>query len=479
MLTREALEAAIPLATVLDDHNVFLAPVENTPLAALVNATRSDVLSNVVRTDGARMQLDLENILYMANCKDSVTGLCDHDVEMDRWVEIAAKAVQGHMQFARSTVAAAVGDLAEKTCNTLQALTPSSLLGMEVKVYAFPEPLQSGQLESSVVRFAAELADEPRLGMRMPMLGYAELLDLASSGSGSFDKDVQTWLAAKGETFLTSLWEEVFTQKQAALNSAAKSFFTFTEDRECGVDNALAIFLLSRRLVEAPIEGVEMPLQQFENLAADFRNQAASRLQRAFAEMDTIVKTSTLVRSATDRVTVVNDKVYRAWIEAGGDNEVLFGNMLQSPVVVTVDNINARAAEFKSSWLRHAALTATVENNRRFSRTKEILEKTFVGQLNEIGAEDETVRANLDLTLSRFRDELASAKESDLEDLYGLCLRLVCRSRFPHTNAEEILSGIERIKRENPKIEVREAAAVAVIEYVAKWVSSQFAITRR
>lgn len=478
MLTREALESALPLATTLDSRNVFLTPVENTPLQALVIATRSDIVP-VVPTDGGRFSIDLENILYMANCKDRVTGACDHDQALDNVVAVAAEAVRGHIQFARNVAAAAVTDLADKTCDALRALTPSSLLGVEVQVFNYPAPLEAGQLEASVQRFADDVPNEPRLAARLPARTYTELLEIIGSGSGALDKDVQAWLATKGETFLTSLWEEVFTQKQASLTDAAKSFFTFTEDRENGIDNALAIFLLARKLVEAPIEGVEMPLPAFENLMAEFRGQAGLRLKRAYAEMDQINKLGILVRSVTQRVTVVNDKVYRGWIEAGGDNEVLFGNMMDTVPQTLVSNIDAKAPALKAAWTRHATLTATVENNRRFSRTKAILDSTFRAQLAEISADDETVRNNVDLVLSRFRDELETAREKDLEDLHGLCLRLVCRSRFPHTSAEEILSGIARIECENPKIDVREAAAVAVIEYIAKWVATQFKVTMR
>lgn len=480
MLTREALEAALPLATRLDEKNVFLMAVENTPLEALVRATRSDIMpAKPVPTDGSRPMMDVEGILYMANCKDRLTGICDHDEALDRWVDIAVTGVRGHVDFARNTVSAAVTDLVDRVNEALRSLSPSTLLGMEVKVHSSPAPLDLAQLENSIERFAAQSPAEPRLSARLPVLPYTELLELMGSGAGGVDKEVQAWLAIKGETFLTSLWEAVFTQSPVALNARAVSFNTFVQDRENGVDNALAIFLLARKLVEQPIEGVEMPLQAFENLMAEFRNQAALRLKYALEENVRIVKNGELVRFSDARVSVVNEKVYRPWIEAGGDNEVLFGNQLQPRPFMMQRDLDDNAVALKAAWTRHAVLTATVENNRRFSRTKEILDQQFRAQLKEITAEDAIVQGNAELVLSKFRSELAAAKEGELKDLYALCLKLVCRSRFPHTAAEELLSTIQRIQCENPKVDVREAAAVAVLEYIAGWVATQFKVRAR
>lgn len=48
----------------------------------------------------------------------------------------------------------------------------------------------------------------------------------------------------------------------------------------------------------------------------------------------------------------VYGQVYNDWIEKGGENDVLYGNMLESMPVVTAEQINKRVSEFKSNWLR-------------------------------------------------------------------------------------------------------------------------------
>jgi hypothetical protein len=478
MLSQEALKSALPLASVLDEAGVFLTPIPATPLEALVQTTRSD--EKFVINNGADMTPDLENIEYIANAKDPVLGFAPHDAALDDIVEVATRAVQGHILFAKSVVSPVVAELAETTAATIEQLQGSSLIGMEVEVWTAPAPLTNSSLESSVRKFGEVSPDSPVLNMRLPDVSMEELMKIMGTGGAGLDGDVQTWASTKGDAFFMNLWGDIFQQRQAALNDRiSKTFRDYLEDRECGVDYALAIFLIARRLFEQPLEGTEMDLRQHENGMVDFRNQAANRLCRAIDQLDNDKKRGMLVRAVVGRKTIVNGDVYRDWIENGGENEVLFGNLLGDTIGYTVAQISDRAQALKSLWSRHVALTQTVESNKKFSRTKEVLAKQFACQL--VAATNEVDGVNLDKNAIQrsFNDMLDQVREDELGDLYGLCLRLVCRSRFSHTDAERILSGIERIKKENPSIEVREAAAVSVIEYIAYWLCSQFRVNVR
>lgn len=476
MLTKDALTSALPLTEILDGSKLFVSAIPGTPLAELVKATRAD--DNFVVTEGTSFQPDVENIVYIANAQDPVLKYAPHDMVMDDIADTAIKAVQGHIAFARNVVAPAIGELVTKVQQSLGEITASSLLGMEVVLWNPPKPLESSVLDASVSRFTSVAYDVPPLTMRLPDRTGVEIMELLHTGTAGLDGDIDEWAAGKGEGFFINVWENLFQQKPTEAHArGAKSFRDFTEDREIGLDITLAVYLLARRLADEPLEGTEMNLSHFESLVIEFRNQSGMRLSHAIEDLDKAVKFGFLVRSYTDRVTVVNGQVYRKWIEEGGENEVLFGNLLELPALTTVEQLNEKAAGLKAAWNHHCALTATVENNRRFIRTKDILLKTFAAQLSAITEGDEATLANKTEVLKLFLMQLEVARESELQDLYTLCLRLVCRSRFVRTDAERILEGIERVKRENPSIDVREAAAVSVIDYVAYWVSAQFQVT--
>lgn len=476
MLSNEALQSALPLTSVLDDKKLFLVPVAGTWLEQLVGATRSDPLMAPVGDNGER-NIDLTTIEYLANAKDPVLKTCPHDQVMDEVTNICIKAVQGHIQAARSVVAPAVAELVEKTAANLREITASSLLGMNVVQIVAPQPMQLQQLQTAVSRFSDAPYDIPRLMLNLPDMTAKDIVAAMCTGAGTLDAAIEEWAAHRGETFFLNLWQSVFQIKHdGKLGGKVKTFRDWVEDREDGLHNATAIFLLARKLCEAPPEGTEMALPVYEKAMAEYRNQAAGRLTRGFAELDRIKRTKQMVIRIEGATTYVNDVVYRDWIDAGGDNDVLFGNTLEEPSLATVDTINAAAERLRAKWARHAAFIATVESNRSFNRTKELLRRNFVEQMRAIDPGEEATIGNRETVIKLFDEQLETVRADDIKDLWSLCLKLVCRSRFYRSDAERILAGIERVKRENPSIDVREAAAIAVIGYVSYWVASQYKV---
>lgn len=481
MLSNEALNSALPLTSVLDAAGFKLTPIPGTPLERLVQATRSDDNFNIA-TDVAGVteyQPSLSDIEYIANCKDDVLQVSPHDTVMDDVTEIGIAAVREHMVFARTVVAPAVQNLVENVAETLNAITPSSLLGMEVVVWEPAAPLQNNALENMVRRFENTPFDSPSMAMRCPSITVAEMIELMKTGSNSMDKDIEAWAASKGESFFINIWENVFQIKQAELNERVPvTFRDFTENRESGPDNALAIFLLSRRLLDDPLPETTMDMKMYSNMMADYRNQAGARVCRALDELENIGKSQLLVRSVNGPVTTVYSFVYRKWIEAGGSNEILFGNLLESPFSSTVEMLNAKAESLKAKWARHAALTATVEANRKFVRTKEALLDHFIKQMREVdeGGIEAGSLGNREIVIRKFRELLDDVTDDELKDLWTVSLKLVCRSRFARTDAERILAGIEQVKRDHPELDVREAAAMSVLKYVAYWLTAQYKV---
>jgi len=487
MLNQKALSASLPLATILDDHDLVLTPVTGSPLEVLVNATRSDTGFNIATPldrdtpDGVTINQyvpDIVNIEFIANAKDSVLGICQHDVQMDSIVEGVSQAVKEHLIFAKNVVAPAVEELVVKTTTTLRDINPSTLLGMEVVVWNPPAPLLTSSIEDAVRKFEELPFDSPVMNLRLPDLTASEVIELMMSGTSGLDKSIAEWAAGKGNGFFIKVWENIFQQKQAGLtDTKLVAFRDWIYGNPEKLDMALSIYLLARKLMDSPLPNTEMNLAAFNKTVVEFRNHAAYRLCLALNELDTINKGGILVRSVLDNVTTVNGSVYDSWIAAGGENEILFGNSLNKPVIVSLQDFNTKSGELKALWNRHAVLTATVERNRLFTRTKEVLMKHFNEQIRAVTEGDEATLENRARILDAFENCLHEMREDELSDLWGACLKLLCASRFVTTDARRILMGIERVKKENPKIEIREAAAISAIEYIAHWVSTQLKVT--
>lgn len=479
MLTLEAIDSAMALTSLLDSKGLFLMPTEGTPLGELVRDTRSDSNTMVGRNaDG--VWIDTNAILHMANAKDPVLQASAHDKTMDSVTELCIRSITSHMVFARTVVAPAVTALVEKSAAMLKGMNPSSIMGMDVQLCNPPAPLQLAAFEKLVKKFADMAIDPPMMVLSLPLLSSKEIIDLMHTGSAAVDAAIDEWAQDKGDAWLQAMWADVFQIHPVAMGKTAAGFASYTEHKSEGVDYAIAIFLVCRKLVESgPMPGVAMGLPAFEKTVVEFRNQAGARICRALAEQDMIDKSGQLVRKVEGGVSHVNERVYRTWIENGGDNDVLFGNTLRKQPLTTTGAINESAPELRKLWQSHASLQATIESNRRFQRTKEVLHKVFFEELRGITEGDEAVEGNRQMIMKLFEEQLAATREEELGDLWALCLRLVCKSRFFRSDADVILRGIERARKQNPSLSVREAATVSMIEYIASWVAGQFTVHQR
>lgn len=476
MINRGALESSLPLAERLDQNRIFLTAVEGSPLAALVSANRSGPQFNVETKPGEYLA-DIDNIMYMANARNETTGPSPHDIVMDDVTEVSIAAVQRIMTHARTVVRPVISELVEKVTQAMSVLASSSLLGMEVVVKTVPAVFENNSLATAVKRFSETPFDNPEMRLRCPNQTVEDIIKLMASGSGGLDSDIKEWAGALGDSWFIWLWENAFQQKQAEItDTKSVTFRSLVEDPTHGANNALAIFLISRRLVESdPLEGTEMALGDYESIIETFRNQSALRLTRELKDLEQEISSGILVVDIKGTKTTVNGSVYRQWIAEGGENEVLFGNMIDGSPSRYANMINERASDLKRKWLQHESVTMAVESTKRFQRIKESLVVQFLFQLQAM-SDEEKVNVNFVAAEKLFREGLQTVTLSDvdgLKALYLTCVKLVCRSRFYYTDAERILTTLDSVADDNPQLEVREAGLVAMIKYVAYWLSTQ------
>lgn len=474
MLTIEALEAALPLTEQLVNRSLSLQPIPNSPLEALFK--EAVPAASPVISPNAEAGFPLSDLMYSilsaSESSDPVTLVKPHSVVTDEIVGPLAAAVKNHVAHARTVVIPLVEELVQKTKEQIQAINPSSLLGMQVVMYSPPAPFLNSVFEASLRKYDTTSYD-PAFSVKfsLPERSVEELKQLLATGSNGVDKDVQSWLAEKGDDWLAQLWQQFFVTREATTLHAFVTDAKAVGRAAADIDKLLAIHLFARNLYDNPPEGVAVSLKLFNQDMAELRNNSAVRLflenEAYYADTE---KRQLLIRSINGTVITVYATPYKTWLEAGGENEVLFGNYLSRQPVKTVAELDARRDELRSAWAKHVAIVTTAEANRRFLRVKEILMRVFREQV--IQAEE--VNLNKEAVLKRFEDEVNCLAESDLDNLFVLCTKLVCRTRFAHTDAEKILFGIDRVAKENPTLTVREAAAISVLEYIASWVASQF-----
>lgn len=469
MLNQNSLMAAVPLTERLEDAKMSLYPVSGTPLEALVNATRSD--EGLFDASQGNMDVFIGHISTMANKVQPAYGVSHHNATLDPIATMAIQAVSKHLQVAKNVVRPVVNDLFARVKGSLSEVDASALLGMEVDVLREPAPLANSQLANAVRKLEGLTIEDLPMRMRLPDLGPAELMELVLTGSSALDTAITEWLSTD-EGLLQYIWRHVF--QQTPLDDP-KSFLQLITDRVHGVNNSLAIYLFARKLMDGkPLEGTEMSLSGYKQQLVDLRNQSAASLARALDKIERSMKNGVLVREIVGTKTIVYEPLYRKFLEEGGSNEVLFANAIGGAKFhTTLKDLIANKAQLAERWNFHAALVRTEEANQRFVKTKEFIRLHFFAQLAEIAHTTEGAESNIAQVKNLFDVVMRDVRDSDLDDLHNLCMKIVCRARFYKTDAEMILTGISNAMKDNPQISPREAATISAINYVAVWVARQ------
>ena len=474
MLTVQAIQQSLPLTQVLDERGWFVLPRTGTPLSDLVNSS-IDGMTVFGATDGGKdYNIDAETLAAMSAVKQDGEERSIHDLIMDKLTEVSVEGVTEHLRMARNVVKPVVVELVEAAARRAAQINPSKILGMEVIVLERPAVWSNNSFAGMLKNYDQVPVQDPKLVLNCPELDAGAIVDLMKPGVGSLDSDIAEWVSAKGDAIFLEVWNTIFRITQIAPNAPSVSLQAMLRNPFTGADYATAVFLLARNLYEKhdPLPGTEMSLTAYESALVEIRDQAAGALYRFLTMEENNMRNGVLVHSYTDRTITVHQAVYRKWLADGGSNEVLFGNLVQAPVMTGVRQLNESAQRLLDGWERTAATLAATERNQRYVAMRRILREEYLAQINALTDVERQTLGGVQRVMNLVDIQLDTMRNADVDNLYGFCLRLVCRTRFPNSSAERILEGMVEQHEPNPDLNPREAAAVATLEYIFDWVAT-------
>jgi hypothetical protein len=234
------------------------------------------------------------------------------------------------------------------------------------------------------------------------------------------------------------------------------------------------VFLVTRRIWNAPIEGTNMTSENYENTMVSYREQSGLRLCHELERLDNDSQIGILVVNTDNAIggtvkLTVNAAVYRDFIAKGGTNEVLMGNLLQPQKEVRVDALMLKKDLLEASWNRHYSANKALYDQKRFLQMREAVPREWQALSAEYTPEDFPIHERAS-ALAMVQRLVLSTTPKDFDDLKALSLRLCCQARFYKSDAFEILAGMQRARENNPGIEATEAANISVTEYVCRWI---------
>lgn len=469
MLNVLAIESALPLTERFDAKGIAIRPIAGTPLETLV---RHSAVSDYDISPDTGQYATSKEIADLVARPCPIRGYNEHELDRQELRKKVGEAVRNHLKFARTVVAPEVVSFVEAIQPMIQELARNPLHDVEVVVSDAYPFLDEPALIDSIERSKDIAVDNVQMNFRHNTRTDDEVLEMMKTGSASLDQAIASFVARLEPGALKHIWDTMFTAIPTEDDDDHMSFLELINQTDKGVTRSIVVFLVARKLWNNPPEDTGLTARQYENLMVDYRDQAALALLRARYRQQVAIDNGVLVESVSHNRVTVNSAVYKDWIKNGGSNEILLGLTLSNNPAMRVSVINENAQNYVAAWERHSALSQSTIRNRRFDRVKNLIEIEFNHYLANLSEEDCGIQER-PLVSSRFHEALDKTRMDEIEDIYGLVLRLLCASRYHQTDAEFILKTIDRVKRENPSIDVREAATVATIEYSARWVGSQ------
>lgn len=475
MLSISAIESSHQTATELDEKGIALVIKPGSLLSPLISATYIDYDPKL--TEGG-YHVDMSKMATMTTQATGVTGFSEHAARMEETAEFLAKQLEGYLLHARTVCAPFVDEYAQRLSAQEALISGSPSSGVNVTVRRGHHILLEPALMDAYSRSREVVYEALNHLYRLPEKTEAELHQMLQTGSTVLDAVIVEYFSAFEEGWLSSLYQSIFRSGGANVALPEGGIDALYSGRD-KVAQALAVFLIARRLWNAPPEGTDMPLATYESAMVDLRNQAALRLCQEYDRMMRDGNTGILVcgtRNVLGQIEIeVNKEQYDLYLKKGGSVDALLGNQLQPHPEVLTESILSKKEMLEASWQRHYNINKSYFDQRKLLGMRAAVVSEWFAMVETCSHEEFSIaERHVAGVLVRRMAETVSLE--DLQDIPLLALKIVCRARFPKSADEAILLGMRRAKQNNPAITSQEAATISLLEYLYKWVGDNIEV---
>lgn len=492
MITENSINVSICLASELAVQGKVVAPVVSTPLFELVKSTNNSsslVVSGSTSNSAVTLPIEERIRNAAAGMISSTAGTLDHpsdhDRIMDSIVDVVSKAVRAHVSYAKNIVKPLVMDYADRVIaamNESKALPPSARF--KIEMMEIPEPLKDEVFLDALSFFRGKPTVVPNMVSKLGPMTADDIRAMMLTGDKELDTGIITWQSRMDDDFYISLWNGLFREPNSLSNTDKYIDYQFIlEGNDFDRANyGLAVYLLARRLFNTVDQTANMPLSVYRNTMAQIRDFAGAMTANALDRLNNYIASNILVvnKNQITYTCKVNGVVYRKWLSNGGTPEMIYGLMVLNRNVFAASRIDDIRDELDVAWRSFCHFHDTAESNKRFDIFKDILRNQFKILLDTpTDSEKEYISQHNDYYTKvqiKSQEVIDSLSSTDMNDIYATALKVMCRSRFYYTAAEDILTYINDATKINPSITPREAALLATIQYVSDYIAGQMVL---
>lgn len=473
MLPSNTLTAVFTLANQLATDQLTVNAKPNTVIAELNRVTNSIVTDSIVTQNADVDQFDLTNF---SNVMEQVTKGIEkpslHDVTIDSFTEDLKKAVTSHIQFARNVVKPIVLDYAAKVKEFVENYKLDTAdTRFTVTVNEIPEPLVDSVFIDSLAFYQDKLPLLPGTKAKITPFTTDDFLPYILTGDKNVDEEISKWVTRAGIDKLTATVNDLFNNTASGYDS--NNLF---KKAEIG----LVLYLTGQALynkADRALNGTSVAA--YKNIIAEYRDYGGSLIFKSMAMIDLFRKANMIVLDTNSRLHTIDvfGDIYRTWLNNGGSNDLLYSIVIGNKPYKTVDSIQENIAQLTQLWKSYKVFYDNRQFNQRLEIFKEAIKLKFREIMQELSEEEMAyvnTHAEYHSKVNAFLDNIVNKlKLSHLDNIYDLALHIICQCRFYYTEAEFILSEIEEIGKQNPGIDVREAALIATINYLVDYLCDQ------
>lgn len=466
MFSITSLDQGTKTAQILGARDLSLSPKEGSPLAQLVALTLGGLQASDANPEAHAA------MLTQTSDTDEVCSA------MDFARDSLARDVNKHISFAKNVVAPAIEEYTRLVSQEVERAVNNNKADYRIVNRELPEPLYNSSLISTVEREAQGSSLMPETQVRLAVLAPQAIYEMMISGSGTFDEQIRVWISKVGDTFFHSVYGSLFSEEAGSTVETSYSWDELFNNRVTGADAALAVFLIAQHLEANVPEGVQMSLSDYKHLLLQYRKAAIERMARELTQHKANIDTGLMVveYNPRERTVTVNGDVYRAWLETGGSPEVLGGALVAGNAGYTVMTIDENKERYVEGLQSYVSMAIAERRNDSFSIFLRALREGYRSSMLNLTNEESEMAMNAqykETAQDHFDRELANVRPIAIDCVSDTCLALLCRSRFYYTDAEKFLCAMKSAAKANPKIEPREAALIATIQYVAEYLAEQ------
>jgi hypothetical protein len=475
MITEKVLEAVTPLCRQLCDDGHNLSAAQGTPLGELVSSNLSASAYALASSPEAPIP---SGMLLDDSKLRGVSGEVEHDVAMNELVNLASKAITGNFDLARNGVIPAVKQVHDEYSTFMRAMEVDAKQPVSIVPNVYHDIWSNPQLQGLVERFENVALSEAKTTVSFPMIDGSALVEMLKTGIDSFDGVVQDWFENQPIDKPMQTYHKVFVG--GAPVGRQTNAVHRTPEGDLDRNDLLLVFMIASNFEEHMPDGMTVELDRVRLILSRIREQAGRAINAEFKRRDRDRRIKNLVyrvakydwEYTTDgRTTVmVNNDVYKAFLEEGGTPEAIYGAVVTGGSTEYHSLVENKEVNEKR-WAKYAALHSQKVAAQIYTSQREAARRAMTKFINDQDVE-ELPLDRVDMH-QRVLKVLGGMNPKDFQDDLTAIRCLVCDVLYAHTNVRMVLDAMDAAGTNDPNMNARECALMSVIDLVARWMASQ------